>query len=433
MFGRRKTPDREEPLVPHGLIGQATDPPDEPGQAPEPANAAASVEVIEMSVRREKSPSASGPPQPIAYPPASGFAQTDSTAPKLGAISPPIPWPSPKTASVIRRVPPPPMPSLTTSAVTASPTGPEKPQLQTVPQGGRVIHAENKSAIVEVSIPDPSVDKPSRRPQKRVQIFRALRRTAGNACASSARTLGVVYGKAQTTYAGANLPARLGFGRRLLKHSILVAMAGCRAAGTRLRSVWKSTAPGIARFKSASKASSEAVRSSIPQFVKSLERVRHHRVHLRIKRSAPIQALIEHSKQAWNKREESIRRDDRLLTSVAMAALSALLALAVLSEVSHNAPGAHASNKSIANSSQHNSTAIKPRIVAEPRTDSESARKTTGVSRSSRSSQAAQANSSRAQKNSLPESAMRRPRHHEPDDYVAPDTYHYYGQQGKSR
>jgi hypothetical protein len=403
------------------LIGQATEQAEETGRAPGPAKPAASVEVIEMSFERENVPSASHSPKAIAGPVESGFGQTDPTVPKLGAISPPLPWPSPKSASVIRRVPPAAIPPLTPS-VAARLAQPEKPQPQAVPQKAPVIAADNKSAIVEVVTPDPSVHKLLRR-RENLQMFQRLRRMGKSACASSARTLSVFYGKAQSAYADINVGARLGQGRQLLQHSMLVAMTGCRIAGTRFRSVWKSTAPGIARFQSTSKASAEAVRSSIAQFGYSVQRVQRHRVRLRIKRSARIQAFIEHSRQGWNKMEESIRRDNRLLTSVGMAALSALLALAVLSELSHNAPGAHASDKSMANAPQHSSSAVNSRIVVEPER----------ATPSSRSSQAAQAKSSAAQKIRRPESAPRTRRHNEHDDYVAPDTYHYYGQQGKSR
>src|SRR5262245_29858614 len=84
MFLRRKPkakPDREEPLVPHGLIWQAT-------------------------ARKEPQPA---PPPPGSPTPNQPKPRTDTrfdrppSARKLGAISPPMAWPSPRIQEIPRR------------------------------------------------------------------------------------------------------------------------------------------------------------------------------------------------------------------------------------------------------------------------------------------------------------------------------------------
>ena len=116
MFARRKRKDPEdEPLVPHGLIWQATDDPESVDDATS-ANSHVSSEVIEMPLRNDiRSQGDAAGPGSVVGNTSSGSSQSNPAPGKLGAISPPIPWPSPRTASVIRRVPPPTEPALPTS------------------------------------------------------------------------------------------------------------------------------------------------------------------------------------------------------------------------------------------------------------------------------------------------------------------------------
>jgi hypothetical protein len=139
--------------------------------------------------------------------------------------------------------------------------------------------------------------------------------------------------------------------------------------------------------------------------------------------------LIQQGRLAWAQREQAIRREPRLWMSMTMAALSALLTLAVISAVSHYAPGADASNKAVANPSKYDSGVINPKIVVGPRTSGTN----TEASGSPRSVASRRAKPASGQENSKPTTTTRRAHGNPNEDYVAPDTYHYYGTNGKSR
>src|SRR5262249_13108572 len=102
------------------------------------------------------------------------------------------------------------------------------------------------------------------------------------------------------------------------------------------------------------------------------------------------------------------------------------LTLGVISAVSHYAPGADASNKAVGNPSKQG---INPKIVVGPRTPPT----TTQASGSTRSAASLQAKPASARENSTPRTAARRTHRNPDQDYVAPDAYHYYGTNGKSR
>src|SRR5205809_7976076 len=91
MFARlkRKHDDDEEPLVPHGLIWQATD---EPTQVEE-----------ESRVAKTPAPEDNRVSFPVVEMPAEATTQPKADSPRnLGAISPPLQWPSPKIQEIAR-------------------------------------------------------------------------------------------------------------------------------------------------------------------------------------------------------------------------------------------------------------------------------------------------------------------------------------------
>jgi len=426
MFGRRKTRKQEEPLVPHGLIWQATDEPEEPAQPAKLEKPASSAEVIQMS-RRENLPNAALQAATVLDSQSREVAQVDGSASRMGAISPPIPWPSPKTASVIRRAPPPTIPVITSSPIAANLAELDKREPQVVPQAPAVSH----DAVIEVPAAAAQVHKHSRRRDNLTQIGRSLHQKVKNAYSGATQTLVIVRGKAQTTYAAINPRAKFTSALQLAKKNSLVAIAACWAGGNRVRSAWATVSPRLGRLKADGRTSVLKVfRILIWRYGYLVQRARTQRIRIRIEGPASTRAFIEHSKLAWAKGRESIRRESRLWTSVGMGALSALLAVGVISAVSRNAPGAHASSKSVANAHESNSSAVNPIVVLAPRISD--SRQRTKASRPTPYSASAPANAPKAQDNTPQKSRVRHARPAD-DDYVAPDTYHYYGPSGKSK
>jgi len=335
MFARRKRKDPEdEPLVPHGLIWQATDDPESVDDAAS-ADSHVSSEVIEMPLRNDvRSQGDVAVPGSVAGNASPGSGQSTPTPGKLGAISPPIPWPSPRTASVIRRVPPPTEPAL--PAPPANQTASAKRELEAPPKRP----------------PQPAPDQPPARAQQKLEIVEpqraqesqglsifipvtralgSLGQLAGNAFDGTVRSLRNSRGRVLTIYESIDLQAQIRRARHTTEKWVLGGIAGSRSIQDRFQAWWKSCESGIVRSRLAvASFSSNAARSSVSRSADLVQRARAQKVRIRIPKPAGMQALIQRSRMALASRREAFRRDSRLWTSLAMAALSALLTLGVI-------------------------------------------------------------------------------------------------------
>jgi hypothetical protein len=181
----------------------------------------------------------------------------------------------------------------------------------------------------------------------------------------------------------------------------------------------------MARVKySVGEFSSTAMKTSITRSADFAERVRNHRIRIRIVRSANAQGLIQRSKLAWAARRDAVRREPRLWTSLGMGALSALLTLGLIS------PGRNSSNRA----SQTGSSTVEPASLLAPQTALASTRQTAKASHNNAAAhKLAPANPSPIATQSKPNPVTRPPHHNDDEDYVAPNSYHYYGSRGKSR
>jgi hypothetical protein len=406
MFARRKRKDPEdEPLVPHGLIWQATDDPESVDDAAS-ANSHVSSEAIEMPLRNDvRSQGDATVPGSGESNTSSGSNQSTSTPGKLGAISPPIPWPSPRTASVIKRVPPPSEPApptppnQTASADRELEAPPKRPPQPAPDQPPARAQQQQKLEIVE-----PAPTRGSHGRSIFIPVTRALAslgQLAGNAFDGTVRSLRNSRGKVLTIYESLNLQAQI---RR------------ARSAVTSF--------------------SSNAVRSSVTRSAGLVQRARAQKVRIRIPKSAGTQALIQRSRMALASRPEAFRRDSRLWTSLAMAALSALLTLGVISAIRHQVPAgstpAGSRRSSATRTSAPATPAMNPAGLIAPRTALASMRQD-AKNASAPVKGSPQTKSSPAGTDNPLSTAARRIHHNDDEDYVAPDTYHYYGSSGKSR
>jgi hypothetical protein len=449
MFARRKHrwQQEDEPLVPHGLIWQATD--DEPDQSADPATQSTPKvpsEPIEMPLRTDpRRPNNAPASTPVSR------AQELSSAPpvganpsKLGAISPPIRWPSLRTVSVIRRVepaPPPIQPSVTHSKPAQKVSVPQQltplaqiaaqPKLvqstAKLPTGPQKLPLE----IIELETDDGSHSKKSQPRPALVRVVGSLRQQAGAIYDGSVRSLGHVRHKVQTAYESIHLRARLERARPLGERCVRGLVAGSLSAREICQSWWTSNAPRIARVGSAAGAfSSNAVKSSTARSADFARHVRSLKVRIRIVKSARAQALLQRSKLAWAARTEAVRRDSRLWTSLAMGALSALLTLGLISAVRPYSPGRNSSNKT----SRSEQTPIQPASLIAPQTALASARQTAKPHSSITAAQTPRpVKPSPVTMRSKPKPVTHRVSHNDDEDYVAPNSYHYYGSSGKSR
>jgi hypothetical protein len=452
MFARRKhrPQEEDEPLVPHGLIWQATD--DEPEESPDPAalvTPQVQAEPTEMPLRTDnRTPENEAAPtpapsvqEPIARP-------VDPNPSKLGAISPPIRWPSLKTASVIRRVEPPPVPIrpiVTDSKPAPEASVPQKLTLpaqvaaQTKPQPGLERSALKPVAesnirqveVIELETKDGSQAERSPRREAFVRMVGSLRLRVRSVYGVTVKSAGHAGRKLQSAYASINLRARFEHAKPVAQRCLRGLKAGAVSARQALKSLWASNTPQMARVKSSvGEFSSNAMKSSIARSADLAQRLRTHRIRIRIVRSARAQALIQRGKLAWATRTAVARREPRLWTSLAMAALSALLTLGLISAVRPYSPGRNSSNKT----SRSEQSPIQPASLIAPQTALASTRRTVRPSRNNTAAQTpTPTKPSPVATTSKPKQATSRVHHNDDEDYVAPNSYHYYGSSGKSR
>ena len=438
MFARRKRKDPEdEPLVPHGLVWQATDDPESVDDAAS-ANSHVSSEVTEMPLRNDiRSQGDAAVPGSTVGNASLGSSQSIPTPGKLGAISPPIPWPSPRTASVIRRVPPPTEPALPT------------------PPANRTASADRELEAPPKRPPQPAPDQPPARAQQHqkleivepthtpgshggsifIPVTRALAslgQVAGTAFDGTVRSLRNSRRKVLTIYESLDLQTHIRRAQHTREKWAQGGIAGSRSAQDRFQEWSASRRRGIARSRSAvASFSSNAARSSVSRFADLVQRARAQKVRIRIPKSAGTQALIHRSRMALASRREAFRRDSRLWTSLAMAALSALLTLGVISAISHQAP-AHSTTSSTTHPSGPATPAMNPAGLIAPQTALASTRQNAN-SATAPVKASTHAKPSPAGTANPPGTATKRAHHNDDEDYVAPDTYHYYGNSGKSR
>jgi hypothetical protein len=441
MFARhkRKHPE-DEPLVPHGLIWQATDEPESVDDAAS-ANSHISSEAIEMplrnDVRSQGDAAVAGSGEGNT---SSGSNQSTSTPGKLGAISPPIPWPSPRTASIIKRVPPPTEPALPTSPANQTASAdreleapPKRPPQPVPDRPPAQAQKQQKLEIVEPAFKPRSHGRSIFIPVTRA--LESLSQLAGNAFEGTVRSLRNSRGKVLTTYESLDLQTPIRHAQHTTEKWVQGGIAGSRSAQGRFQAWWASRKRGIARSRSdVAGFSSRAVNGFTARSAGLVQRARAQKVRIRIPKSAGTQALIQRSRMALALRRESFRRDSRLWTSLAMAALSALLTLGVISAIRHQAPGGSTSDSSRSSRATRLTApptpAMNPAGLIAPRTALASMRpdaKNAPVKGST------QAKPSPDGTDNRPSAAPRRTHHNDDEDYVAPDTYHYYGSSGKSR
>ena len=451
MFARRKhrPQEEDEPLVPHGLIWQATD--DEPHTSPDtpPPPPKVPAPPIQMPLQaHNRAPDNSVPPVPMSHASEPNPKPVDSNPGKLGNISPPMRWPSLKTASVIRRVEPAPPPlsvtdsrperEITFSQMTA-PLARVPAQPHPEPQPKLERSALKRSAesnirqveVIELEPKDTAQAERSRRREALVRMVGFLRQRAGSVYGVSVKSAGHARRKLQTAYAAINLRARLERAKPLAERFLRGLEAGSVSARLALKSLWTSSAPRMVRVKSSvGEFSSSAMNNSIARSADFAQRVRNHRVRIRLVKSAHLQTLIQRGRLAWAARRDAIRREPRLWTSLAMGALSALLTLGLISAVRPYSPGSNSSNRT----SQSQQSPMQPASLIAPQTALASTRQAAKTSHNNATAQKlTPTKPSPVAAQSKPNPVRRQAHHNDDEDYVAPNSYHYYGSSGKSR
>lgn len=414
MFFRRKPktkPDGEEPLVPHGLIWQAT-----AQEEPPAASAAVSSPALNH-------------PQPTTD---ARFNRPPSPR-KLGAISPPIAWPSPRIQEIPRR----PHSRAETERVAAMAMSqvipvplPEEPHVSrlVVPkiESSRPQLVEARQTLA-VPSPPPKTHTPFR------ERFPALRKRLHALEKSWAITREELGGNVRALIA--NLRQRIQVTREALSTQFHRALAWPRSLKSPLHAIIATSAAAKPKLLSRFQALWRRVEVGFGRSAGAMSGVWQSKIRLgfHFAWSRPMESL-KASVSGWKSKAFRLKFDSRLWTSMAMAGASAGLALGMISVVRHYSPEATpVRSRSFRppaspvkhlkghNSVSHPSVGTRP-IVDKPG----AARSATHPSRIETPAKSPKLSARRVQ------ARKPRPRNSEDADYVARDTYVYYGTNGKN-
>jgi hypothetical protein len=437
MFARlkRKHDVDEEPLVPHGLVWQATDEPtpveEESRVAKTPAQEdnRVSPKVVEMSGNAK--------PQPQADPPR-----------KLGSISPPLQWPSPNIQEIARH------PDI--HAARPTPAPPDEQQNKKAPKPVDTPFA--KATAAEFAVAPPPTPRLILITRKRTASWVRARsgriRSAVLFCGSRVRAVSAEALRALATF---RTGLREQFQRVNVKRRFVNArsVAGAQIANwhRKSQSLGAAAAQNLTEWQ---KAAALRSRSGIQKSVvtvkaidfsaaaRSLQRARNLKVTVRIPSQdlTRVVATISAVKAPWNRARRTVNRDSRLWMSMAMAGLSALLALGFVTVLPRyqpdSSPNVVAAEHSpdIVPSIGHAGLTSGPRVasnaVASPTVQRPSAavRKKNAAAKSNNVAVSKPVKPA-ATKPVSTKRPSRKTHNSEDDDYVAKDTYVQYGSNGK--
>lgn len=413
MFFRRKPkakPDREESLVPHGLIWQATA--QEEPQSPPP---------------RARS-SALNQPKPAVE---ASFDRSRS-ARKLGAISPPIAWPSPRIQEIPRR----PhshaeterMAAMAMGQVTPLPYA-EQPHLSR-PAGPKI--EPSRPEVLEARQPVALGSLAAKTHTPFREQFRALGERFQAVKRSWALARQEVQGNVRALIA--NLGQRFHRTGGVLSAQLQRALLWPRSLKSPIRAILTALGTAKQRLLSRGEATSNRVENWFGRSTDAVTGVwqRKIRVGLHSAWSMPI-APLRASLSGWKSNVVRLRFDSRLWTSMAMAAASAGLALGMISLVRHYSPeAAPVHTRSFRTPTSPSKHAKSTNSVSHPNVKTGPVLEKPSAARSATSPARIQT-PAKSPTPAARKVQARKPRPHssEDGDYVARDTYVYYGTSGK--
>jgi len=196
------------------------------------------------------------------------------------------------------------------------------------------------------------------------------------------------------------------------------------------------TAATVSAAQSAASGTRETATTTVENSSQLARKLSAPRVRIRIAAGRELIVFVERVKQAQTQWRLAIQRNSRLATSMTMAALSAVLALGLVLLVSRYQPSASAGTHAVTSSQPQQSSAAQWASTAPTESRSSKPLEPTPVPAGKVSSAKPSAVISTALNTpvKVPRSkpvATRRPHHNEDEDYVARDTYVYYGANGK--
>ena len=421
----KRKPQEEEPLVPHGLIWQATDDPMHPtapdinpSVSPKDPNSQIpdSLPAAKMPAHRVEPPK-----QPV---------HIGNLAPELEEAPGSLPWPSLNAKGSIRKRPL----SVDESSFWRKP-GNQKP----------VTPAEDANSISDIA---PVRSAVSDGPADRNTINRFVadcKQELRSAWLQVNHATAELFANARHAYLTWEVKKTLGHARqdaeaRIARIRVNVSNAGQDTAESR-RKLSAVMAAAFARSRSAASILQQRSVAGLRASERLAQRVSAYRVKIRIPASAKIAPaklppLFGSINDAKIKTRLALRQNSRLAASMAMAALSAVLTLGLILLVSRYEPAANAGANSMTTPQpepisgahtlprqRHQAQSVKSHKPGPASAD-----RTVSAKPSAVVSTSLHADVKPAQSTAV---TARRPHRNQDEDYVARDTYVYYGAKGK--
>lgn len=425
MFWRRRKLPEDEQLVPHGLISQAMEevvspelPPDMWDNSPKDVQQSP-AEPVEMRLR-VSTPVQSSQTEPL---------------PEQGKISPPLRWPRLDEVEIARRA------QGIDTAVSfpyrkpiVSAAAPDLDQLEPEP-----VAEPAKLEVVETS---PGADSIPSVPVRaaRFERFRNLLSRVRDVRLPNTEPL---RHRIHSAFSQARGSATTGFQSATNRLHEVRSKSGVAFDAAKMRLVDRSHA-AIAQSRSGLQHVRENIRGTdLSGASRAWNRMRSWQITVRIPASNRrfISSTVESARASGLMVRRMVEGDSRLWTSMGMAALSALLALGFISTVRHYGPDrveAQPSSTKVSGVAapttavqSHSGVSSKPSTIAKTADP-----KPSPVATSQATKQATMTSAAAAVPQKKEVAAVSTPKHRvrhisEEDDYVAKDTYVFYGSSGK--
>jgi hypothetical protein len=425
---RKRKPQEEESLVPHGLIWQATEEPMPPRAESSKPNAPPSATTITLS---PQIPPAVKMPMGRVEAGATPPVNIGGLAPKLDEIPRPLPWASLNVKDAIKK--PPVLDDASfwrTPARSANVTG-----ISSVPNKSAPI--EDKPEI-KLSSPAKAINDRGTSRKTLPRVFVDCKRELSGALSEARHGVAELSANAKHAYAAWKVrrnitQARQGAEARIA-HLRIDASRQKRAAVRKQNLSLRMTAviSGAQGVVSGMQEKAATVFEGSGQLVR---RMSARRVRVRIAAGGELAIFFQRMKRTHGELRLALQRNSRLATSMTMAALSAVLALGLILLVSRSQPSASAGTRAVISPQQQRSSVPQP-VHSEPSksfasNSAQSAPLPAGNISSAKASAVVSTALRAPIKPSRSKAAAPRPHHNEDEDYVARDTYVYYGTKGK--
>lgn len=335
--------------------------------------------------------------------------------PKMGAVSDPLPWASMNAKDAVRR--PPPLwdqkAGLKTPAPVAAPTaGDSKPAnfaakpLASVPAGNAEF---NRSAAREV------VSK---------QFVAERREELRAAWSEFKHVIAELCANARHAYAGWEFRKNLRQTQERAQARLAKTVARKPAVAATVENTPSKVQARLAVAHNAAVHIQNKAAAALANSVQSARGLMHRRVRIRITAGSQLRSYVGRFQGAQAKSRSLLQQNSRLATSLAMAALSALLTLGLILMVGQYQPSANADAPAV-KSTQPQSMGVIPANLTKAKPSPASSvhsaaatKRSPGVNTALRTPANAAAATTKT---------AHRPHHNEDEDYVAPNTYVYYG------